>query len=161
MTEKTPEQLFDEHHNSGHYREVRTVMTLKYPRLNDEEIIACMDYALFEVVRVHNFDAYPSIRHSLLRYANFRCLDELRVQAKYSGGQILVEEASPSIPSISEYYGCLTTKQQALMVQRFELDMTYVEIGHANGYSREHARQLTIKAVDTIRESVFDDENGV
>ena len=113
--------------------------------------------------------AYPRLRHAdnlrawLYTIAQRKATDAVRRRARRPTRELDgLDPPAPAVPDPSDdglwrRVGALPAKQRTAVVQRFVLDLAYLEIGTRMGISEEAARQNVSAGLRRLRREVTDD----
>jgi len=113
--------------------------------------------------------AYPRLRHAdnlrawLYTIAQRKATDAVRRRARRPTRELDgLDPPAPAAPDPSDdglwrRVGALPAKQRTAVVQRFVLDLAYLEIGTRMGTSEEAARQNVSAGLRRLRREVTDD----
>ena len=150
------EQLVDDHANELHRFLIGSVGPI--------EAEDCLQETFMSALR-----AYPRLRHAdnlrawLYTIAQRKATDAVRRRARHPTRDLDgVEPVAPSVaPPVDDglwqHVGRLPSKQRAAVVQRFVLDLAYVDIAARMGISEEAARQNVSAGLRRLRREVPDD----
>ncbi len=123
--------------------------------LSVDEVYNCSLHGLFNALKVNKL----GIKFTTILYSNvnWACLDYLN---KNKVKDDRPASSSLDIPvdsnwTIDEYVDGLPNDLKNVLKQKYEDNMTLFEIGAANGYSYETARQRINHAIDILKKKCF------
>ncbi len=135
--------------------------------LSHEELHSCKLLALWRTLQTWSIEEFPNVKFTtfLFKHVRWQCYYQAHIATKYFNThksfadyteniEEKVGECNFSLEDRLAMYEALEDipdKIMNIIKQRFYNDMTFKEIGKANGYSHETARKHVICAIESVR----------
>jgi DNA-directed RNA polymerase specialized sigma subunit len=136
---------------------IRSVLRRYTHLLPHEELRSLGLLGLWQALKKHDPSYGQKFTSSLHRHVNWQIKQELRKRFGHKGCKIIsfspIPESHPAneSPHFLEHLDSLGDSHRKLLSQRFLENMTFTEIGLANGYNRSIARARVEEALQAAR----------
>lgn len=148
---------------------IRGVLRVYSGRLSEDELDSCGCKALWRCLQYHSDDYGQKFTTSLHRFAHWECQRELRslrgsknkpaewANSKFDDAPDEAGIIRAGREAVAQYANeCLDLLPhdwQRVVIRQYYIEgMTMEEVGSANGYSKETARQRLRRALDALRD---------
>lgn len=153
----------DAYENKDNQKIIGCVLSKYRGQLDEDTLKTCGLNALWRCLQNHEVSFATKFTSSLWRFVHWECKKELQTLArtKFKPTELFDIAIDKPIESIFDDIDHILDQEQSKIVKlRFLHRMTLKEIGKEFGYSKEAARQKLEKAIDRIRNMVYNSLEG-
>lgn len=153
----------DAYKNQDNQRVIKSVLSKYRHKLDEHTLESCGLQALWKCLQSHDYSFTTKFTSSLWKFTTWECKREIAKVKNKSREQPLefsadiAPDKQPVSYDLSDYFSLLSDDEKQVLNYRFVENMTLLEIGNRFGFTREAARLKIKKAINKIKDSVYNE----